>query len=164
MSNPSPRYIETVSKAFKTGTFQFKETAFGSGEYGSMEATVAAIMLDNEARNILLDKDPSHGSLREPLLKYIGLMRSMEFVTDQTVIRLDGMRSRIGQMAHDFFSVFSFFLPEFKPYGRVGDADLVAPEGTLLDMPKIVALMNGILSLVKYGFTNCGGGFAPHSG
>jgi len=164
MSNPSPRYIETVSKAFKTGTFQFKGTAFGSGEYGSMEATVAAIMLDSEARNILLDKDPSHGSLREPLLKYIGLMRSMDFVTDQTVIRLEGMRSRIGQMAYDFFSVFSFFLPEFKPYGRIGDADLVAPEGTLLDMPKIVALMNGIFSLVKYGLTNCRGGFAPHSG
>ena len=143
MSNPSPRYIKTVSTAFKTGLFQVKEKTFGSGEYGSMEATVAAIMLDREARNVLLDADPSHGSLREPLLKFISLMRSMNYVTEQPVIRLDGLSSRVKQAAHDFPSVFSFFLAEFKPYGRVGDAELVAPEGTLLDMPKIVALING---------------------
>ena len=143
MSNPSPRYIETVSKAFKTGTFQFKETAFGSGEYGSMEATVAAILLDREARNVLLDADPSHGSLREPLLKYIGLMRSMNYVTDQPVIQLYGLNNKIGQAAHHFKSVFSFFLPEYKPLGRVGNAELVAPEASLIDMPKIVSFING---------------------
>ena len=164
VSNPSPRYVKTVSTAFKTGTFLFKDTTFGSGEYGSMEATIAAIMLDSEARSVVLDADPSYGSLREPLLKYIGLMRSMNYVTDEPVIRLEGMRTKIGQMAHDFFSVFSFFLPEFKPYGRIGDAGLVAPEGTVLDMPKIVSLINGIFSLVKYGLTNCQGGFGPHSG
>merc|ERR1719223_1901943 len=137
---------------------------FGSGEYGSMEATVAAIMLDREARNVLLDADPSHGSLREPLLKYMSLMRSMNYATDQPVIRLDGLSSRLRQAAHCFPSVFSFFDPKFQPYGRVGDANLVAPEGTLLDMPKIVALMNGLFSMVKYGLTNCYGGFGPSSG
>ena len=36
-----------------------KDTVFGSGEYGSMEALVSAIVLDRESQNFLLDKDPS---------------------------------------------------------------------------------------------------------
>ena len=41
----------------------------------------------------------------------------------------------------------------------MGDVSLVAPEGTLLDMPRIVGLMNGLTSLVRHGLTNCNGGF-----
>ena len=77
-------------------------------------------------------------------------------------MQLDGLNCFLSQSMT--CSVFSFFLPEFKTYGRVGDAELVAPEGTLLDMPKIVALMNGLFSLVKYGLSNCYGGFGPSSG
>lgn len=43
--------------------------------------------------------------------------------------------------------------------GRVGDASLVSPEGTLLDMPKIVGILNGLFSLAKYGLSDCEGGF-----
>lgn len=72
---------------------------------------------------------------------------------------MNGLMDDIGQMAHEFVSVFSFFLPEFKPYGRVGDATLVSPEATLLDMPKMIGLLNGLTSLVKYGLSSCEGGW-----
>ena len=42
-----------------------------SGEYGDMAATVAAILLEPEARSVMLDYDPTFGRLREPLLKVI---------------------------------------------------------------------------------------------
>lgn len=92
---------------------------------------VAAILLDREARSVILDRDPSQGSLREALLKVIGVMRSMEFQSSSSspVVRFhDVIANRIGQMAHDFPTVFSFFLPEFRPKGRVADASLVGPE------------------------------------
>ena len=158
-SNPSPRYVKTVATAFKTGSYTSGGVLFGSGSYGDLASTFAAIYLDSAARNVLLDTDISSGSLREPALKVLGLMRSMEFVSYSPVTRLDNMATRIGQMAHEFTSVFSFFLPEFKPYGRIGDASLVSPEATLLDMPKIVGLMNGLTSLVKYGLSSCEGGW-----
>jgi len=158
-SNPTPRYVKTVSTAFKDGQYISNGLTFGTGKYGDMAALFAAIYLDREARSVIVDADPSHGSLREPILKVMSVLRSMEFVSTYPVIRLLGMRSDIGQMAHAFESVFSFFLPEFKPYGRVGDATLVAPEGTVLDMPRIVGLMNGLTSLVRFGLSNCNQGF-----
>ena len=47
-SNPSPRYVKTVSTAFQTGTYAGRKF---SGRYGDMKATVYAVLLDREARN-----------------------------------------------------------------------------------------------------------------
>ena len=159
MSNPAPSYVENVSYAFKTGIFTFDGISFGSNKYGDMEATVAAIYLDSAARDVVLDVDVTSGSLREPLLKVIALMKSMEFLSKTPVTVLQDLIIDIGQMAHEFKSVFSFFLPEFKPYGRVGGSSLVSPEATLLDMPKMIGLLNGLTSLVKFGLSSCDGGW-----
>ena len=60
MANPSPRFVDVAASAFRTGRYITEEgTSFGSGEYGSMEALVAALVLDRESQNMLLDKDPS---------------------------------------------------------------------------------------------------------
>jgi cullin-associated NEDD8-dissociated protein 1 len=42
---------------------------FGSGKYGDLAATIAAVLLDREARSVELDLDAANGQLREPLLK-----------------------------------------------------------------------------------------------
>jgi len=158
-SNPSPQFIHRVSIAFIEGSYTFNDVTYGTGKYGDLASTISAILLDREARNVVLDKDPTHGSLREPLLKFVSIMRSMDFVSNMPLIAVSSIERQIGQMTHEFGSVFSFFLPEFQPYGRVGDASLVAPEATLLDMPKIVGLLNGMFSLVKYGLYQNEGGF-----
>ncbi len=132
---------------------------FGTGKYGDLAATFASIYLDREARTVALDADPSYGALREPLLKVMSVMRSMDFASTYPITRLSNMKVDIGQMVHEFDSVFSFFLPEFEPYGRVGDASLVSPEATLLDMPRIVGILNGLTSLTRYGLSSCYGGF-----
>ena len=135
-SNPTPRFIEAVATAFRTGRY----LSFGTGQYGDLSSTIAAIFLDREARNILLDKDTSSGILREPILKVTSLMRSMNFVSNQRVTQLHELQKTIGQMAHSFQTVFSFFLPEFKLYGRIGEASLVLPEATILHTPNIIRL------------------------
>jgi len=168
ISNPSPRYIEAVATAFSTGFYDSDGVRFGKRVYGDLEATAAAILLDREARDVLLDNDPSFGSLREPLVKIIGLMRSMEYDAEpnEPLVEFDKMESRIGEMAHEHHSVFSFFLPEYEPDGRIASAALSAPESQLMDMPKIVELQNGLYSLIKNGlkrnnFEGYNYGFAP---
>jgi cullin-associated NEDD8-dissociated protein 1 len=138
-SNPTPAYVEAVATAFRSGKYE----DFGTGKYGDLAATISAVLLEPEARSVVLDADPFHGSLKEPLLRVMSLMRGMELkqTEGQSVLNLADLSTKIGQMAHSFPSVFSFFLPEYPAGGRAGDASLVSPESMILDMPKIGELL-----------------------
>lgn len=154
-------------------------------KYGDLAATIAAVLLDPEARSVSLDGDPFKGNLREPLLRLMALMRGMELqlASGQPIVKLIDLDYKIGMMAHSFRTVFSFMLPEYVPGGRPKDATLVSPEAMIMDMPKvgklfltytalktrrlanliclmykIVGLLNGMFSMVKYGLSTCYGG------
>jgi hypothetical protein len=43
---------------------------------------VAALLLDWESRSLVLDKDPAHGSILEPVGKFVRVLRSLEFEAD----------------------------------------------------------------------------------
>ena len=64
-----------------------------------MAAAVSSILLDREARSAVLDADPSFGKLREPLLKVVATLRSLEIALDQPdrQVLLNEMDQRIGQ-------------------------------------------------------------------
>ena len=155
-SNPSPRYIDACATAFKTGVYH----GIGSGEYGDLAATVAAILLDREARDVLLDSDPTFGQVREPLLKLIHAMRSMETVSKgNREIEFFFLHEKIGQMAHKAPGVFNFFKPEYTPPGPISEHGLVSPESQLMTGPKVLSLVSGVISHARLGFFACGFGF-----
>tara|TARA_A100001015_G_scaffold320652_1_gene447839 strand:+ start:1032 stop:1376 length:345 start_codon:yes stop_codon:yes gene_type:complete len=58
-SNPSPRYLKVVADAFRTGTYSGSTTKF-SGKRGDLQATLAAALLDREARSTTLLADPTY--------------------------------------------------------------------------------------------------------
>ena len=60
-SNPSPSYIKSISTAFRSGVYAHPSTGiwFGSGQYGCLEATIAAVLLDEEIVDPILDADPA---------------------------------------------------------------------------------------------------------
>jgi hypothetical protein len=161
ISNPSPRYISQAATAFTTGTYTFQGTTFGDGKYGNLGAMLAAIVLDREARSSVLDADPTFGSMREPMIKLMAFLRAMKFQSRQNVkeLSLIDLRNTIGQMPHETPNVFSFFLPDYTPLGSIKDALLVGPEAQVQTTPTIVGFVNGIISLVDLGLTECYGGF-----
>lgn len=153
-SNPSPRYVSVVAEAFRTGIYG----DFGSRAYGDLEAAVAAVVLDDEARSATLDADGTNGRAREPLLKLLHIFRSMELGTvdgRDREVDLEFMKDKIGQESHYAPSVFSFFLPEYQPVGPVLDMGLVAPETQLFDAPNLIGFVNGLVSLSFYGIQDC---------
>lgn len=156
-SNPSPAYIQAVAEAFRDGTYSSNGVVFGQGDYGSMEAMVAAIVLHEESREVILDADPTSGSLREPLLKFIGFMRSLKITltSEFPELRLPNLRDRLGQNAHDIPSVFSFFLPEYAAPGHVEAATITSPEAQVMNGPALTAHVNGHFSLIETGLNNC---------
>lgn len=108
-SNPSPRYIKRVSDAFRSGTFSTKNVKFGDDTYGNLEATLAAVILDREARSVILDAEPMAGSMREPALKIISFLRAMEFVKREQSPQLRIRWAEIGNLPYNADSVFGFF-------------------------------------------------------
>ena len=108
-------------------------------KYGDLAATTAAVLLDQEARSVNLEANPFKGNLREPILRMMALMKGMELTQAEgrPVVQMNGLDTYTGQMAHSFPTVFSFFLPEYRPDGRPGDAMLVGPETMIMDMPKV---------------------------
>ena len=163
-SNPSPRYVKRVAEAFREGKYEndssWSREDQGSGSYGDLGATIAAVLLDREARATTLDADPAHGLLREPLLLLHHVMRSLEFVSaDGREVEMPGIEQDIGMEAHKSPSVFNFYQPDYSPSGALSDAGLYAPEAGLATAPLIIGLLNGLSSLVDYGLSNCASGF-----
>ena len=95
-SNPSPRYVGVVSEAFRTGAYN---ADVYSGAYGDLKAAVAALLLDREARSATLERDPSFGQLREPILKVLAVLRSLEYEPYDAgrPVELTSMLDKIGQ-------------------------------------------------------------------
>lgn len=156
-SNPSPRYMRTVVNAFRTGTY---DGVTFSGRNGDLAATVTAILMDREARSPIVRADPSFGSMREPLLKILHLLRALEFKTfDTREVMMPTLTSVLNQYAYDAPSVFGFYLPQYRPVGPVSDAGLVAPEAQIMDSPRLINFLNGVASLIDQGLTSCSDGF-----
>lgn len=139
-SNPSPRYVKVVATAFKNGIYEYETSSgsvlrYGSGKYGDMAALIASVLFDREARSLVKDLDSSSGSLKEPLLKVTNVFLSMEYepfqgykLTRYGRMISNDITNKIGQMAFDMKSIFSFFRRDFIPNtGPVGQASLVSP-------------------------------------
>ena len=129
-SNPSPTYVADVANAFTTGTFtdtNFTGTTFSGGTgTGDMQAVIAAILLDPEARG---DSAPNayYGHLREPVLFITNMLRDFGTSDSTSDYSLSDMllpgtnQPPALQMDEDVYrspTVFNFFPPGFQIAGE----------------------------------------------
>ena len=116
-SNPSAAYVTRVATAFNTG----KYGSFGTGTKGDLAATVAAVLLDAEARGDRVAR--SAGKLREPALMFTGVLRALGGKTDGDALAWwwgDSLRQHLFRPP----SVFNYFPPDYP----VAGTSLVGPE------------------------------------
>ncbi|KAL7553976.1 hypothetical protein ACHAWF_017328 [Thalassiosira exigua] len=165
VSNPTPGFVERVSKAFSSGSFVSNGINFGSNKYGDLRAVAAAISLDPEMLSPVTDEDPVNGNIREPVLKVIQFMRSLGFERRSHIKFRHGlffdMAHKIGQMVFYPPDQFSFFSHHYSPPGVFAQNELVSPESELVSMSSVVGLHNGLFSFVNFGLNHVDGGFGP---
>ena len=116
-SNPSAAYIGRVSAAFTSG----KYSTFGTGQRGDLAATVAAVLLDPEARSATVVANG--GSLRDPVLMFTGVLRGLNGQSDGDALSWwwgEEMREHVFRPP----SVFNFYPPDYPVAGTA----LVGPE------------------------------------
>lgn len=139
-SNPSPAYVGRVASAFTNGKFQ----VYGSGKRGDMQATIAAILLDAEARrgDSSTTADLGDGKLREPIVMTISIARAFHATTDGT-----GFNAWSSRMSHNLFSsgsVFNFFPPE----NLIAGTQINGPEFAIYNTNTAYARVNFVNSIV----------------
>ena len=111
-SNPSPAYVTRVAHAFASGTFtSSNNVTFGSNQRGDMQALIAAILLDPEARrgDSSATENPADGHLREPVLLLTNVLRNLNATSDGQ--NLQYVAGSVGQQVFYSGSVFNFYPP-----------------------------------------------------
>jgi uncharacterized protein (DUF1800 family) len=136
-SNPSSAYVQRVAQAFDSGTFN----SYGSGKRGDMQAMIAAILLDPEARrgDTPATSSNTDGKLREPVVLIASMARAFHAKTDA-----GGFAQSGDTMSQNIFyppTVFNFF-PPVNPIA-----------GTTLNGPEF-AIFNTNTSLERVNFIN----------
>ena len=143
-SNPSPAYIKRVADVFVAGRFARGSRSFGNGVRGDLAATVAAILLDAEARNsappLVAEK------LREPVLMMTGVLRALNGRSDGQALG-GWWGQELRQQVFRAPSVFNFYPPNFP----VAGTRLVGPAFGIYNANTAFARLNFINQLLNWG-------------
>jgi uncharacterized protein (DUF1800 family) len=142
-SNPSPRYVERVARAFNDN---------GQGVRGDLRAVVRAILLDVEARSPETARDPHFGHLREPMIRFVSLLRAFTGRSTSQKFRIWNLQNDMGQAPFRSPSVFNFFAPDYSRPGQITDAGLVSPEFQITSETSTIRAANTIRNLVYRGY------------
>ena len=124
-SNPAPGYVGRVGKAFRSGFYTDAYGSIGSGVAGDMRATMAAVLLDEEARDPALAQAAAYGLLREPVHYIAVALRAADGITDGDGLVADwGWSGQMSQAPFHSPSVFNYYPPDFPLVG----SNLVGPQ------------------------------------
>jgi uncharacterized protein (DUF1800 family) len=146
-SNPSDAYVARVSAAFATGSYAVDGRNFGAGQPGDLAATVAAVLLDGEARGGTVARNA--GKLREPVLMFTGVLRALNGRSDGSALgwwwgeelRQHGFRPP---------SVFNFYPADYP----VAGTSLIGPAFGLHNANAALQRMNFLSYLLDWNGSN----------
>ncbi|MFT3800849.1 MAG: DUF1800 domain-containing protein [Burkholderiaceae bacterium] len=155
-SNPSPAYVGRVTAAFDSGTYADATGTIGSGVKGDLQATLAAILLDSEARDQRQAGTSAYGRLKDPMQLILASIRALDGVTDGARFGQWGSAADMGQPAFTPPSVFSFYPPDFPLPGTT----LVAPQFGIANANTAIARINFVNDLL-FWWDNKGEGLSP---
>ncbi len=147
-SNPSPGYVYRVARVFN---------ANAGGVRGDLGATLRAVLLDPEARNVAPRTSNSFGKGAEPVLRLARILRGTDAVpplraaTGDERFFLQTRYSLPEQGALFSPSVFNFFLPSYSAPGPVAEAGLTSPEYQILTDTSVIRHANLIDGYLTYG-------------
>jgi uncharacterized protein (DUF1800 family) len=132
-SNPSPAYVQRVSTVFADN---------GNGIRGDLSAVMRAILMDDEARNPSFITANDFGKLKEPLIRYLGLLRVFEARSPTGRYGNWNPEFSYLQRALGSPSVFNFYTPHFQQPGPIRDQGLVSPEFQITSETTVVTIAN----------------------
>ncbi|HEX3554704.1 MAG TPA: DUF1800 family protein [Thermoanaerobaculia bacterium] len=145
-SNPSPAYVYRCGQAFADN---------GSHVRGDLKAVLRAVLLDYEARAATLATRPDEGHLREPVVRFLGTLRTLDAHprSGRWNLNIDRQGLGMGQIPLRAPTVFNFFEPGYALPGEIAQAGLVSPEFQIATETTVVGTANVYRALFGSGGT-----------
>ncbi len=149
-SNPSPAYVYRCGQAF----------ANTQGVRGDLKAVVRSILLDWEARSTDVLSQPGYGKVREPVLRFVAMLRALKAQPPA-----DGRFRYYWQSSAEWGlnqspfqspTVFNFFDPAYAQPGPIAGAGLVSPELQIINETSVFGSSNFLHPVVFNGYTDDG--------
>ncbi|MFM7756516.1 MAG: DUF1800 family protein [Actinomycetota bacterium] len=154
-SNPSPAYVGRVTAAFDAGRYTSGTWTIGSGVRGDLRATIAAVLLDRDARAMPSLNNPNFGRVREPVLRLANWMRAFTATSASGNYLLgttDDPATSLGQSPMRSPSVFNFYRPGYVPPNTgIASAGLVAPEMQIITETSVIGYSNFMRNAMSNG-------------
>jgi len=148
-SNPSPAYVYRCAQTFAND---------GHGARGNLGAVVKAILLDWEARSTDLLLQPGYGQAREPVLRFVELLRALHAQPPADgrfrYYWIDDPTWGIAQMPLNSPTVFNFFSPTWAQPGPIAAGGLVSPELQIVDETSVFGTPNFLRAVLFDGYAN----------
>jgi uncharacterized protein (DUF1800 family) len=149
-SNPTPGYIQRVATAFLSGKYE----TFGDGVKGNLQATIAAVLLDAEARDDASANLADAGMLRDPVILMVNSVRALNGFTDGERMGRFGWGSELSQPVFNSPSVFSFYSPQYRLPGK---PELAGPQFQLSNANTSLGWPNYVNDLIYWWYANGNG-------
>lgn len=153
-SNPSPAYVSRVAAVFADN---------GKSVRGDMQAVIAAILLDADARASDMSPSFDGGHLRESMLYMTNVMRGLGFknndatagndvVANASYNSVGNYTAGLGQKPYSSGSVFNFFSPQYVIPGSTTNAPEFGQENTATAILRLTLADNLVSNRIS-GFT-----------
>jgi uncharacterized protein (DUF1800 family) len=143
-SNPSPAYVYRCGQAFANN---------GQGVRGDLKAVVRSILLDWEARSTDVLVQPGYGKVREPIVRFVALLRAARAQPSADGrFRYHWQSSAewgLNQSPLQAPTVFNFFDPTYSQPGPIADAGLVSPELQIINETSVFGSANFLHAVIE---------------
>lgn len=166
-SHPSPDYVDRVATAFANGTFRLPNgNAVGDGRRGDLAATLAAVLMDPEARNSTPSEPNRFGKIREPLMRFVHWARAFQVSSiepeNTNVLFNTSSPNALSQHPFKAASVFNFFRPGYvAPGTQTGAAQLTMPELQIVNANSVGGYINFMMLFINESIAGGDGTFIP---
>ncbi|HEX7182161.1 MAG TPA: DUF1800 family protein [Thermoanaerobaculia bacterium] len=151
-SNPSPAYVYRCGQAFANNN------QGGQGVRGDLRAVIRAILLDWEARSADVLAQPGYGKVREPIVRFVALLRALRAQPPADgrfrYYWLSSAEWGLNQSPLQAPTVFNFFDPVYSQPGPVAEAGIVSPELQIITETSVFGSANFLHSVIFEGYAN----------
>ncbi len=151
-SHPKPDYVRRVANAFESGRFTLPNgSTVGTGKRGDLRATLAAVLLDENALRAPSEQADDFGKIREPMVRFVNWARAFGDNNPDSSDEywLKDMTRHIGQHPFRAKHVFNFFEPgHIAPGTQTGAAGMTVPELQIINTNSVFGYINFINAFI----------------